>query len=108
MILRGDDYGKSQAIPGISRGGEPYGHRGTDSNSTWLVRVRNYLKQSLNQTQRGKLAKIQALRFRGLQHLCYRLFIGSNLKTLAIVNKSDKWGSHWYAQHYEHHFASLR
>ena len=73
-----------------------------------LVRVRNHLKQSLNQAQRDKLAKFQGLRFRGLQHLCYRLFFGSNLKTLAILNKTDKWGSHWYAQHYERHFAPLR
>lgn len=73
-----------------------------------LVRLRNQLKQSLNQAQRDKLAKFQALRFRGLQHLCYRLLFGSNLKTLAILNKTDKWGSHWYAQHYERHFAPLR
>ena len=73
-----------------------------------LVRVKNQLKRSLNQAQRDKLAKFQALRFRSLQHLCFRLFVGSNLKTLAILNKSDKWGSHWYAQHYERHFAALR
>jgi hypothetical protein len=73
-----------------------------------LVRARNRLKQSLNQAQRDKLAKIQALRFRGLQRLAYRLFVGSNLKALAILNKSDKWGTHWYAQHYERHFAPLR
>ena len=34
--------------------------------------------------------------------------IGSNLKALAIVNNSDKWGIHWYAPHYETHFARLR
>ena len=73
-----------------------------------LVRVRNRIKQSLNQAQRDRIAKFQALHFRGFQHLCYRLFFGSNLKMLALLNKSDKWGSHWYAQHYERHLASLR
>src|SRR5262249_28623091 len=33
---------------------------------------------------------------------------GSNLKILALLNNSDKWGSHWYAQHYERHFVPLR
>jgi len=73
-----------------------------------LLRIRNHLKRLLNQAQRDKLAKFQALRFRGLQHVCHRLFVGSNLKMLAILNKTDKWGSHWYAQHYERHFAPLR
>lgn len=73
-----------------------------------LLRVRNHLKRSLTQAQRNKLARFQALHFRGFQHLCHRLFVGSNLKMLAILNKSDKWGSHWYSQHYERHFAPLR
>ncbi len=27
---------------------------------------------------------------------------------LATVYNSDKWNAHWYAQHYQHHFAPLR
>jgi len=36
------------------------------------------------------------------------LLFGSNLKMLATIYLSDKWNSHWYAQHYETHFARLR
>jgi demethylmacrocin O-methyltransferase len=31
-----------------------------------------------------------------------------NLVQLAIINKTDKWGEHWYANHYQNHFAHLR
>src|SRR4030042_7005272 len=73
-----------------------------------LEKIRKYLKTSLNETQLNKIRKFQGLRFRGLQHFVYRIFIGSNLKALAMVYGSDKWGSHWYAQHYETHFAPIR
>jgi hypothetical protein len=32
----------------------------------------------------------------------------NNLITLATVFGTDKWGSHWYAEHYRRHFAHLR
>ena len=73
-----------------------------------LEKIRKYLNTSLNETQRNKIRKFQGLRFRGLQHFFYRSFMGSNLKALATVYGSDKWGVHWYAQHYEAHFAPLR
>jgi len=47
-------------------------------------------------------------RFRWLFDLPVRLFLGRNLKALATVYSSDKWNTHWYAQHYEAHFRSLR
>ena len=31
-----------------------------------------------------------------------------DLKTLATVHATDKWNSHWYAPHYERHFAPWR
>lgn len=31
-----------------------------------------------------------------------------NLRALATIHGSDKWGGHWYAQHYERHFGHLR
>ncbi len=31
-----------------------------------------------------------------------------DLISLAKHHKTDKWGSHWYAQHYDRHFAPLR
>lgn len=38
----------------------------------------------------------------------FRLIAGSDLRTLAQLYGSDKWGRHWYAQHYETHFRHLR
>src|SRR4051794_13734734 len=34
--------------------------------------------------------------------------MGGDLPALAARFGTDKWGSHWYAQHYERHFAPLR
>lgn len=33
---------------------------------------------------------------------------GSNLPQLARLYGTDKWGNHWYAQHYQRHFEALR
>lgn len=37
-----------------------------------------------------------------------RLRFGGDLPALAAYFGTDKWGSHWYAQHYQRHFAHLR
>jgi hypothetical protein len=66
------------------------------------------VRGQLSPAQREQLMHFQALHLRGVQHLLFRSVIGSNLKALAVVNRSDKWGSHWYAQHYEQYFAPLR
>jgi hypothetical protein len=31
-----------------------------------------------------------------------------NLPALAMLHGTDKWGLHWYARHYQHHFSPLR
>ena len=36
------------------------------------------------------------------------LFYAHDLKNLALLHGSDKWGAHYYAQHYEKHFRHLR
>jgi hypothetical protein len=69
--------------------------------------IRTCLKRSLSEDQREKLMRFQARRFRGLQHLVLRCLFGSNLKALAAINNTDKWGSHWYVKHYETHFRGL-
>jgi len=33
---------------------------------------------------------------------------GDNLNKLADINKTDKWGSHYYTQHYQSHFYKLK
>src|SRR5512145_45621 len=36
------------------------------------------------------------------------LLFRQNLVRLAQIYGSDKWGGHWYCQHYAHHFAPFR
>lgn len=47
-------------------------------------------------------------RRRRLQYVVSRLFFGSDLRALANLYGTDKWGFHRYALHYEAHFAPLR
>ncbi len=67
----------------------------------------DFFEQS-KQRLRAKLSLEQraALRRRWAEPLA--LFYRSNLRRLAQIYGSDKWGEHWYCQHYEHHFAPLR
>lgn len=69
-----------------------------------LAKAHDYLSPE----RRKRIRKFQALHLRQLQHMVFRAVCGSNLKALAVLYGSDKWGSHWYAQHYERHFCSLR
>jgi len=70
--------------------------------------LRPLLKGYLAPIQREKLIKYQAFHLRWLQHIVYRMLIGRNLRALATVYYTDKWNDHWYAQHYERHFAPLQ
>ena len=56
--------------------------------------------------KRWPLEKRRALRDRFAEPLAF--FYGSNLRRLAQIYGSDKWGEHWYCQHYQTHFAPLR
>lgn len=74
-----------------------------------LLRVRKYLKSTLNDQQRQQLRRLQAHRFRGLQHYVCRAISGRNLRTLAWLNGTDKGeDGHGYVRHYETYFAPLR
>lgn len=46
--------------------------------------------------------------YRQVLHLYSMLTFGGDLTKLANFNGTDKWGGHWYAQHYQKHFAYLR
>jgi hypothetical protein len=70
--------------------------------------LRPRLKGYLTPIQQEKLIKYQAFHLRWLQHIVYRMLIGRNLRALATVYHTDKWNCHWYAQHYETHFAPLQ
>lgn len=73
-----------------------------------LPRLMKAIKNSLDDQKRKELRLFQALKFRTFQHVFCRLFLRSNLKALARFYNSDKWGEHWYAQHYEAHFRPFR
>ena len=73
-----------------------------------LLKIRNHLNNSLTNQQKKQLKEFQAFKFRGLQSFIYQILFGSNLKALSLIYGSDKWGTHWYIQHYETHLARLR
>jgi len=75
---------------------------------TSLMRVKAYAKSMLSEEQRQRLRRFLAHRFRTPQHLVFRALFGRNLRVLSVLYGTDKWGSHWYAKHYETHFATLR
>ena len=57
----------------------------------------------------GELGTILTRRARrSARHQYARLRWGGDLPALATYFGTDKWGSHWYAQHYQTYFASLR
>ena len=57
----------------------------------------------------GELGAILTKRVRRTAHHLYaRLRWGRDLPALASYFGTDKWGSHWYARHYQRHFAPLR
>ena len=45
---------------------------------------------------------------REARHLYARMRWGRDLTALATYFGTNKWGEHWYAQHYQTHFAPLR
>lgn len=45
---------------------------------------------------------------RKARHLYARIRWGNDLPALARYFGTDKWGAHWYARHYQRHFAHLR
>jgi hypothetical protein len=61
---------------------------------------------------RAVLTRIKGMlndsQLRVMKHYFYSLSYGTKLDKLAIAFGTDKEGSHYYARHYQHHFASLR
>ena len=55
-----------------------------------------------------KVRALQMSRFRWLLDIPVSWVFGRNLRALATIYGSDKWNTHWYAQHYESHFAPVR
>lgn len=55
-----------------------------------------------------KFYEYQKRYFRELRrHLLSKIY-SKNLNKLALIHKTDKWGNHFYTQHYQEHFRYLR
>ena len=61
-----------------------------------------------SQSSKQKIRSLQISPFRWIFDIPVAIVFGRNLKALATVYGSDKWNSHWYAQHYETHFRPIR
>jgi hypothetical protein len=59
---------------------------------------------------KSRLTKEQVQKLKGMvnRSRVVRRLYGSDLPNLALIYGSDKWGDHWYAQHYQTHFRALR
>ena len=62
----------------------------------------------VRQVGRRLKAILPARQWSSLKGLVARFLFPGNLRYLATMYGSDKWGQHWYAQHYQQHFSSLR
>jgi hypothetical protein len=71
-----------------------------NQNSGLFEKVWEAMRTRLSPEQRMRLKKHLA----GPLSLPYR----RDLRRLAKLYGSDKWGAHWYSQHYARHFAHLR
>ena len=64
------------------------------------VKVREYL--------RSQVTPQRYLGFKKLEKKVLGWFYSSSLNKLAVLNGTDKWGDHWYTQHYQRHFKPFR
>lgn len=71
-----------------------------DVKATTFENIKNGFKARFTQEQYERLRQYL------LEPLSF--FYRNNLRRLAQIYWSDKWGDHWYCQHYERHFAHLR
>ena len=73
-----------------------------------MFQLRKHIRASLDENTQMRIKRFQRSRFRLMQHLFCRFFLGSNLSNLAIYYGTDKMGEHRYTKHYENHFRSFR
>lgn len=74
-------------------------------------RLRKYGQQLSHEDRQRLIRRVNSFQISPLGRFAdipVALLFGGNLKMLATLYLSDKWNSHWYAQHYETHFRPLR
>jgi demethylmacrocin O-methyltransferase len=67
---------------------------------TLLNKIRLWAKDSLSEEQQAKIKKYVRPILAG--------FFRHDLNKLATIWGTDKWNSHWYTQHFQHHFNAWR
>ena len=72
-----------------------------------LLSIKEKIKVYLSEEQRKKI-RLMRLKLRNYEGFLFSLLFSKNLKSLAVLYGTDKWGFHQYAQHYEFHFKKLR
>jgi len=64
-----------------------------------------FLSTALKKRAKKMLSKSQK---RAIKHFVYSLVYSNDLRKLALAFGTDKEGTHYYTQHYQHHFSQLR
>lgn len=72
-----------------------------------LLSLKNKLKNHISPEQ-GKQLRLLKIKFRKIENILFSFLCRNSLTNLAVLYGTDKWGLHWYAKHYEHHFRKLR
>jgi len=72
-----------------------------------LLSIKEKIKVYFSEEQRKKI-RLMKLKFKNYEGFLFSLLFSKNLKNLAVLYGTDKWGLHQYAQHYELHFKKLR
>jgi len=67
-----------------------------------MEQVINFIKTRVSQKQKQKI--LQAIKQSKAIAFGTSLLWGRNLKQLALIYRTDKWGTHFYTPHYQHHF----
>lgn len=69
---------------------------------------RSATEELVRRMGQGLKKRMPSAMWSAVKRFTTRTLFARNLRLLATVHGSDKWGGHWYAQHYEHHFRRLR
>jgi len=77
----------------------------------WDVRhtdsVKRWLQEVLSPSQYRQVVRVKN-KLSGLSRLIASWYLCDDLNRLARLYGTDKWGIHWYTQHYQRYFAPFR
>ena len=73
-----------------------------------LLRWHRLKSEEEKEQFKDRIRNFQLGRFQFLQRIPVSLLFGGDLRLLSMIYMSDKWGRHWYAQHYQNIFREYR